>query len=801
MHDAIGHTVRSLLHRPAFAGFSLALITLGVGASTAIFGVVHGTLLRPLPYPAPDDLYALSTDVPSSSGAAVSYPLSALELVRWRAQSPALEGIGGYTPVSVKLTGNGAPEVRPGMLVSADLIGLLGGRPAAGRLFRREEEAAGSAVAIISARLWASRFGRDPGVVGRSITIDDEPRQVIAILPASFSMLFQDCDVWMPLALTSDRLTGPLRSIAGVARVHRGSTITRAVAELSRVSLDLAQEAPDLYRNTKPAALSLRESLFGSQRTTLLLLLAAVMLLAVIGAVNVLGLVAADAVARRGATMTRIALGAGKRHVVGLRVREGAVLAAVALPLALLGGGALLAVVRGLNPTVAVDAAAILRPAVLGFAVVMALLLGVVTMLPSSFVEAALSVASLAGAAAKTAGSRAERLGRDTLTALQVAITVMLLALSAILTRDLAALMGHWPGFEAHGVLVAPLALSPVRYPGVAERAAHVERLLASIGQVPGVASVATIQTRFVLNETMQTAIEIDGHPSDPGVQQITNIRHVSPAVFTVLRTRVLAGRAIDQTDRAGSRMVAVVNRAFSTQYFGGESPVGRRIRRTNRADAPWMDIVGLVEDVSDAGIGTPAGATLYLPYLQQNTPTARVTIVARTTGDPARLAESVRRAIWQVDPDETIESATPLTALVSRSAAEPRERALLVTLFGAAGLLLVLTGIYATTQYAVLRRTRELGVRAALGAPPAALLRTTLAETLRPVLVGLAAGGIGVVWLDPLARAALGGSLDRADGPLLALVVIALVVLTLLAALVPARRAITISPTVAMRA
>ena len=801
MLAALHRTIRALRRRPAFAGFTLALITLGTGASTAVFGVVHGTLLRPLPFRAPDALYALNSEVPSSSGATRSYPLSALELVRWRAQSPALEGIGGYTPASVKLTGDGSPEVRPGMAVSADLIALLGGRPLAGRLFRREEEAAGSAVTIISARLWESRFGRDPGIVGRSITIDDEPRQVIAIMPASFSMLFQDCDVWVPLALTTDRLTGPVRNIAAVARVRPGSSIARAVAELSRISLDLAQEAPDLYRNTRPNALPLRESLFGSQRGTLLVLLGAVMLLSLIGAVNVLGLVAADAVARRGVTMTRLALGADRRHVIGLRLREGAVLAAAAVPLALIGGGALLAIIRGLNPTIAVGAAAILRPEVLGFAVVMALLLGVATMLPASVVEASLSVATLAGAATRTAGSRAERLGRDSLTALQVAITVALLALSAILTRDLSALMGRWPGFEARGVLVAPLSLSPVRYPGAPERAAHVERLLAAIAQVPGVASVATIQSRFILNETMQTAIEIDGRPVDPGAQQLTNVRHVSPAVFTVLRTRVLAGRAIDETDRAGSRMVAVVNNAFSRQYFGRESPIGRRIRRTNRADAPWMDIVGLVEDVSDAGIGTPAGATLYLPYLQQNTPTARVTVVARTNGDPARLAESIRHTIWQVDPDETIESTTPLTALVSRSVAEPRLRALLVTLFGAAGLLLVLAGIYATTQYAVLRRTRELAVRSALGAPPAALLRTTLGETLRPVLIGLGAGALAARWLDPLARAALGGSLDPADGPLLASVMIGLVALTLLAAVIPARRAIAISPTVALRA
>jgi ABC-type antimicrobial peptide transport system permease subunit len=213
------------------------------------------------------------------------------------------------------------------------------------------------------------------------------------------------------------------------------------------------------------------------------------------------------------------------------------------------------------------------------------------------------------------------------------------------------------------------------------------------------------------------------------------------------------------------------------------------------------MEVVGVVEDVYDVGAGVEPGPTLYVPYAQQNTPTARVTLVARTAGNPARITDAVRRAIWTVDPDQTIESTAPLAALLSRSAAEQRTRAALVALFGVSGLLLVLTGLYATTQYAVLRRTRELGVRAALGAPPLALLATTLVQAVRPAIVGLALGAVISIPVARLMQSALRESFTMRDGPLLGAVLVGFILLALVAAFIPARRAVTISPTVAMRA
>ncbi|MFI5310413.1 MAG: ABC transporter permease [Gemmatimonadales bacterium] len=797
------HAARSFRQRLAFTGFTLSLITVGVGAASAIFAVVHGALLKPLPYREPSTLYSISASIQSSTNALQSAlqvsPLSAKELVRWREESRGFSDIGGYTPATVKLTAGGTPDALPGMLVSASLFDALGVPAQAGRTFRREEEMAGSGVAIISARLWEERFGRDPAILNRVVNIDDEPRLVIGVMPSTFTM-FQPCDVWLPLVLTSDRLTGPARTIAGVGRLRAGASLAQALSELARTQGDLAGEEPQVYRGTSASALPLRESLFGKQRATLVILLAAVVLLVIIGAVNVTSLAGADAVARRTATMTRLALGASGRQLGAMRLREGALLAVTALPPALLGGGALLAAVRTLNPGIPVGPGAVLQPAVLGFAACVALVMGVVAMLPSAIAEASLDVATLAGAAARAAGGRRERLGRDVILASQVAVTTVLLAAATLLARNLNAIMNRWPGFEAGGVLVAPLAMSLKTYPGVQDRAQHVEQVLAEVTQTPGVTGAATIQTRFVLNETMQTAIEVEGHPVPPDVQQSTNIRHVSPSIFSVLRTRVVAGRAFDDTDRDGSRLVAVVNTSFARLFLGAENPVGMRVRRASRKDAPWLEIVGVVEDVADAGAGVDLGPALYVSYYQQNTTLARVTLVVRTPGDPARIADAVRRAIWKVDPDQAIESTTPLPTLVARSAAQPRLRAVLVTLFGGAGLLLVLTGIYATTQYSVLRRTREIGVRAALGAPPRALVTMSLAHAMRPAIAGLAIGALGAMPLASTMQSALNTTFSTRDAPALASVLAIIVTLVVTAAFLPARRAVTISPTVAMR-
>jgi len=391
---------------------------------------------------------------------------------------------------------------------------------------------------------------------------------------------------------------------------------------------------------------------------------------------------------------------------------------------------------------------------------------------PVAIAEARVDIGAIAGAATKSAGGRSDRRLRHTLATIQVAVTVVLLSGAALLGRNFVRLMSTRPGFQSGGVAVVQLNISARDHATAESRAQYVDQLVQSVRRVPGVDAASTIQTRFVLNETMSTAVEIDGRPPTPGgVDQFAQIRHVMPDVFRVLQIRVVQGRGIDSTDRAHSRPVAVVSSAFARAYWPGENAIGKRLRRNSKT-APWLEVVGVVDDIMDAGVGVPIGPTMYVPYLQQNTPTARVTIIARTKGDPAALGRPIRRAIWAVSSAQAIDDVSALSTLMSRSAAQPRFQMLVVGTFGTSALLLVLAGIYALTLFGVLGRMRELGVRAALGATPSQIVGLAMRGSMVPVVTGAALGVLLAVPITKLMQRVVATRLELGDTVLLAGVV-----------------------------
>jgi hypothetical protein len=361
--------------------------------------------------------------------------------------------------------------------------------------------------------------------------------------------------------------------------------------------------------------------------------------------------------------------------------------------------------------------------------------------------------------------------------------------------------MARPTGFRSDGVTVAELTFSPTKYSNTTLRAQHAARLIDAIKGVPGVSAAATIQTRFVLNETMQTLFEIEGRPAPPGAQQFVNIRHVTPEVLTVLDLQLVRGRAFTPMDREGAPAVAMVSAGFARQYWPGEDPIGRRVRRiVSTGEAPWMEVVGVIEDIKDAGVGAEVGPALFVSYLQQNTAMARPTIVVRSTASPEMLFPALRRAIWSVDPNQTIDAISQLDDLMLRSAAQPRFAAFVAGLLGAAALILVLGGIYAITLYSVFRRTREIGVRAALGAGKAGLLWVIIRQSVTPVCIGALVGAAASVPAAYAMRGVLAEGVRGADAALVAVVIGAIVLASVGAALIPARRALAISPALAMR-
>lgn len=792
---------RLVARRPTYSGFAVALFALGIGAIATIFAVVSLTLLRPLPYRQPDELVAVSSTEPAGTGERVDMSLGYFQFLRSRSDAQAFAAFEGFTSTTMKLLGGDTPEPVIGALVSAGFFDLLGWSPERGRVFRREEEVASSGVVILSHGLWLRRFAADPAIVGKVIDVDEEPRTIIGVMPAEFAMPLQRADAWMPLPLGAQQQGMKARLIDGIGRLRPGTSVEQARLDLDHVNSALARERPDEHGFTAAKVRPLREATFGDQRAMVLALLAAAFVLLAVATVNVTSLTFGDAVRRRVVTMTRIAMGAKPGDIARLRLLELAAIAATGL---VLGVGIAWLGLATLGST-APDALRAVRDAsidwrVIAVAAAAAVLSGLIAAVPTAVRESRLTAAGLAGTAARSTGDRAERRRKNALLAGQVGLAVVLLVGAVLLARNVRELLARPTGFETDEVTVVELTFSPLKYESVPARAQYAQQLLERLRAVPGVSAAATIQTRFVLNETMQTLFEIEGRPAATGEQRFVNIRHLTPETAKVLRLRLRRGRFFTEQDREGSLPVALVSTSFARKYWPGEDPIGRRVRRITSQGGSWMEVVGILDDIDDAGTGVDVGPVLFVSYLQQNTPMARPTIVVRAGGSPAALFPELQRAIWSVDPSQTIDSISRLDQLILRSAAQPRFAALVAGLLASSAIFLVLGGIYAVTMQGVLGRRREIGIRAALGADRVELLWSTIRQSVLPVLAGVALGALVCVPAVRLMRPLLAQSVSLADLGVLAVALAGIVAVSALAALIPARHALGVPPSTALR-
>ena len=793
---------RSLARRPAFAALATALFGLGIGAVVAVFSVVNATMFRPLPYPDSHQLFRLITTEPAPNRTSNFMALGYFQLSRWREDTRTFAQLEGYTPSTMKFLGSGTPEPVVGALVSAGFFDLLGWKPLIGSTFTRAHEIPQAGVVVISHALWIRRFGADSAIVGKTVNIDESPAAIIAVMPSDFTMPFQVADAWMPIPLDPRTQSRKARLIVGIGRLEEGRTIVDAQRELADINTTVARERPDEYGNSSVHVTPLREALFGNQRATLLVLMAAGILLLAVATVNVVSLCLGDAMARRTATMTRLAFGADRAHIVRLRLAEVMLIAAAGCLVGLLAARAGVSLLSATAPAALASVHAVsfdgIVIAVAGcLTVIAALAAGV----PAAMREASFSIVGLAGSATRSVGAMNERRRLDGLLVGQVAVAVILLVGAALLARNMQGLLARDTGFRTDGVTVAELTFSPTRYSTSTLRAEHARQLVNALKSLPGVTAAATIQTRFVLNESMLTLFEVDGRPIPAGTQQYVNIRHVTPEVFTVLGTRLHRGRVFSDNDREGTQPVAVVSASFARQYWPGQDPIGQRVRRLlSGGPGPWMDVVGVVDDIRDAGAAPDVGPILFVSYLQQNTALARPTLILRSASSPALLYPLLRKAIWSVDANQTIDAINQLDDLMLRSAAQERFATLVAALLGTAALILVLGGIYAITLYSVARRTREIGVRAALGARPRELLWATIQRSVTPVCIGALLGVAGAIPAVYAMRDVLTEGASLSDAPVFAAVIAVILLTSVGAAVVPARRALSISPTLAMR-
>ena len=576
-----------------------------------------------------------------------------------------LAGVEALQPRSMAMTGAGEPEVVRGAAVTSGLFPTLGVQPSRGRVFTADEEARRMPLAVLSDRLWQRRFGASASAIGRSIALDGATYEIVGVMPAGFRPLLDASEVWIPLAPHVDPAQQSARLTAGVARLRPGAAIAQAEAELASASARLAREFPAGHGKAHPQVIPLRENLFGQQRPALVALGAGVLLLLLLACANVANLTIGHVSGRRAELTMRALLGASRWRLAQQQIVQSLVIAAsgglLGLIVVIWSLPALLALYARDGATAAtID----IDWRVVAFAAAAIAAAGIACgVLPAVRVQRAGGPQVGALAAARVGPGRRERRIRAALVSLQVAMAVALLCAAGTLLVSLERLLAAPRGYDAARVLTMQMLLPPAKYSDVRSRADVVEKIVTRVSAIPGVRSSGTTQTTFMPNESMQTGLYVDGRPADPAAADTANIRHVTAGYFRTLRVPIVDGRPLDDRDRLGAAAVCMVSADFARQFWPHESALGHRVRRNGPA-AQWMTIVGVVGDVMDAGAGVKAGPTLYVPYLQTNTRTGRVTLVVSTHGDPLASAAAIRQAIWSIDPDQPVDGVARLTDL-----------------------------------------------------------------------------------------------------------------------------------------
>jgi predicted permease len=793
---------RMLLRHRMFAVTAILTLALGIGATTAVFSVVDATLLRPLPYSDPDRLTLVSVyTTPNWNGdlSALFVP-SQIELLRWR-EARSFSSMDGIEPRLIALSGRGDPEVVNGAAVTSGLFSMLGTAPALGRVFTAEEEKADARFAVVSDTFVKQHFSATESPLGKNLVLDGASYEIAGVMPAGFRLLTTPSEVWIPLRPTMDPNRAGIRIMNVIAKLRPGTTRDQAREELAGISARIAHDFPAANANAKPFVRDLREQIYGTRRPAVLMLAGAVALLLLLACVNVFNLMLGHLSIRRTELAIRAVIGGDRWRLARLQLVETGVIA-------LIGGALGMAVMnwvlrlfltlyarQGQAP---IDASLDWRVASFGLCVTLtvAILAGVIPAFRAQ--ESSKETALARASAARVGGGLIERRIRAGLVVAQVAIAVTLLCASGVFLISLQRLLSTSPGFSAERVWTGQIRLSPLRYTDAGGRARFVRQMLDRISTIPGVVAAGTTQTTFQPNQSMQGMAWVEGRTTDAKNAESFHMRHVTPGYFAALRAPVIEGRAIDDRDQLGSAPVCMVNARLARQMWPNESAIGHRIRRNN-SNAPWMTIVGVAGDVMDIGLGVQPDATLYVAYLQQNTATARVSLVVRTANDSPSFKRDIERAIWSVDSAQPIDGLAPLTGVLTQSTGDRRFQTALLSSFGLLGLLLAMIGVYGVTAAAVTARTWEMGVRMALGATSASVVVNMLSESAKRILLGIVIG-VGLFFaLGRLATSLLYNT-SIADPRILITAILPLVLTAFAICYLQARRLGKVNPVSALR-
>jgi putative ABC transport system permease protein len=805
----VRYGVRVLAKHKSFTAVAVLTLALGIGANTAIFSVVNDLLLRPLPYSDAERVVMLWEVTPSGRHMNTT---SRANFRAWREQGASFESMSAFTDQRLNLTGVGEPEEVSVQFATPDLFKVLGVEPLHGRVLVAEDGLQGSAGILLSHGFWKRRFGGDSGLVGKQITLNGIPFNVVGVMPPSFhwhikqrSGTGKPAEVWGVLSMpppgdaAGSNERGRFLSVVG--RLKRGVTVAQAEAELKTIHARLSEDST-FNKNYTAEVIPLREQFVGNIRPALWVLLGAVGLVLLIACANVANLLLSRVAAREKEIALRTALGARRTRVIRQLLTESLLLSLLGSALGLLvawwGIGALVAISPrdlvnlqnvGINTTVLAWT--------LGVTLLTSILFGIVPAFEATRLNLNDALKE-GGKGADAQGSRSRRL-RGFLVVGEVALALMLLAGAGLLVKSFAQLRKIDTGFETENVLTMVLRLPAAKYKDDPQYVAFFRQALERISATPGVQSAGIVNFLPLYGGLgSSTGFNIEGKPEPPrGTGPSTNVRVADSGYFKTMGIPLKQGRNFTVAEDSETRPVILVSESFARRHFPSEDPIGKRIKVFMAEDPAWTEIIGIVGDVRYDNLTAEAEPTVYYPH--PGLTYEFMTLVIRTAGDPAEMAPAVRREIAAIDPDQPVSDVRTMTQVMADTVGRARFNTLLLGIFAGLATLLAAVGIFGVMNYSVQLRTREIGLRMALGAQPGRVLMLVLRQGLLLTLIGIGVGLAGALALSRVMSGLLYG-VTASDPATFAAIVLVLAVVSLIACYIPARRATRVDPLIALK-
>ena len=818
MLNDIRYGIRQLIKNPGFTIVAVITLALGIGANTAIFSVVNAVLLKPLPFPRPNELVAFASTDARESGKVALSNLSYPDFFDFREQNRTFAGMAIHRPKGFALVDAQGAQTVQGRKVSAEFFDVLGVKPIRGRGFDRADEQAGGGPGgfkvVLSHQLWHRLFSGNPDVLGQTLQLDGRPYAVIGVMPEGFQYPFVALPVELYVSMAEDAT--PIdggqpysaqrgsHSLEGIARMKPGVSLEQANADLKAIAASLAKQYPDSNTNMSAAAVALREELVGDVRTALYVLFGAVACVLLISNANVANLLLARASVRGKEIALRAALGASRGRVIRQLLTETLLLALLGGVLGLLiafwGTEALVAIVPQSIPRIGEIQ---LDGAVLGFTILMSLgtgiLFGLVPAWQASHVD--LNSALKTGTRGAGGGDHKHRM-RSALVVAEVALALVLLVCAGLLIQSFTRLGQVKPGVRTENLFTARVSLPDAAYPQPENVIGFFDQLMTRIRALPGVSSASFIFPLPLSGSNNTTSFDIEERPLPQGEQSSCPTRIAGADYFKAMGVPVLQGRGFDATDRLDSRPVVIVNERFAEKYFPNANPIGKRVTPGWSVDdqpPKAREIIGVVGNVRHDSLNKDFTPELYLPAAQ--IPFNLNWLVVRTDlADPATLTPAVRRELASIDRNIPLTHVRVFDEYMSRSLSRPRFNALLLSIFAGIALLLTAIGIYGVMAYSVSQRTNEIGIRIALGAAQSSIFRLVVGQAMTLVGISLAIGLAGAFAATRLLSTLLYG-IGAWDPLTFGGIVVLIAVVAFLAAWLPARRASKVNPIIALRA